>query len=133
LIALARLERQPPTAEPDAAAAVAPAQIRYSHFPPAAPQPDHHLPADARRQHFDESNLGLSGPEEAERCFSCGQCTLCDTCLVYCPDGVIFRSADGYRIDPDYCKGCGMCVAECPRNAIEMIDKQPVARREVTA
>jgi Pyruvate/2-oxoacid:ferredoxin oxidoreductase delta subunit len=28
---------------------------------------------------------------------------------------------DGYRIDDDFCKGCGMCVAECPRRAMEMV------------
>jgi Pyruvate/2-oxoacid:ferredoxin oxidoreductase delta subunit len=25
-----------------------------------------------------------------------------------------------YAIDLDYCKGCGMCVAECPCGAIRM-------------
>jgi Pyruvate/2-oxoacid:ferredoxin oxidoreductase delta subunit len=25
-----------------------------------------------------------------------------------------------YEIDYDYCKGCGLCAAECPRGAIEM-------------
>jgi pyruvate ferredoxin oxidoreductase delta subunit len=43
--------------------------------------------------------------------------------LLYCPDGVIRRSEDGYRIDSKYCKGCGMCVAECPRSAMEMHEK----------
>jgi Pyruvate/2-oxoacid:ferredoxin oxidoreductase delta subunit len=36
---------------------------------------------------------------------------------------VIVRSGDGYRIDGEYCKGCGMCVAECPRSAMEMQEK----------
>ena len=26
-----------------------------------------------------------------------------------------------YEIDLDYCKGCGICVAECPCGAIEMV------------
>jgi Na+-translocating ferredoxin:NAD+ oxidoreductase RNF subunit RnfB len=26
-----------------------------------------------------------------------------------------------YEIDYDYCKGCGLCVAECPSGAIEMV------------
>jgi Pyruvate/2-oxoacid:ferredoxin oxidoreductase delta subunit len=26
-----------------------------------------------------------------------------------------------YAIDLDYCKGCGICVAECPRRAMEMV------------
>ncbi|MDR3539168.1 MAG: 2-oxoacid:acceptor oxidoreductase family protein [Acetobacteraceae bacterium] len=102
---------------------VAPAQIRFSHFEVTPPHRDKQISPSARRVSFEESNLGLSGPEEAGRCFSCGHCTQCDTCLLYCPDGVIRRSGDGYRIDVNYCKGCGMCVAECPRSAMEMHEK----------
>lgn len=102
---------------------VAPAQIRFSHFEPDPPGKDRHLPLNQAREGFGEFNLGLAGPEEANRCFSCGRCTKCDTCLIYCPDGIIHRTADGYRVDLDHCKGCGMCVAECPRSAMEMNDK----------
>jgi 2-oxoacid:acceptor oxidoreductase gamma subunit (pyruvate/2-ketoisovalerate family) len=102
---------------------VAPAQIRFSHFEVMPPHRDRQVAPSVRRANFAESNLGLGGPEEAERCFSCGHCTRCDTCLLYCPDGVIHRTEDGYRIDANYCKGCGMCVAECPRNAMEMHEK----------
>jgi 2-oxoacid:acceptor oxidoreductase gamma subunit (pyruvate/2-ketoisovalerate family) len=104
-------------------APVAPAQIRFSHFDVMPPHRDRQIPPSVRRASFEESNLGLSGPEEAGRCFSCGHCTHCDTCLLYCPDGVIRRGEDGYRIDVNYCKGCGMCVAECPRSAMEMHEK----------
>jgi len=100
---------------------VAPGQIRFSHFDVAAPHKDRHVATSALD--FEEVNLGLSGPQEAERCFSCGHCTECDTCLISCPDGVILRSEGGYRIDGEYCKGCGMCVAECPRSAMEMQEK----------
>jgi 2-oxoacid:acceptor oxidoreductase gamma subunit (pyruvate/2-ketoisovalerate family) len=104
-------------------AVVAPAQIRFSHFEPDPPIKDRHLPLSQARAGFQEFNLGLAGPEEANRCFSCGQCTKCDTCLVYCPDGIIYRTDDGYRVDLEHCKGCGMCVAECPRSAMEMNEK----------
>jgi 2-oxoacid:acceptor oxidoreductase gamma subunit (pyruvate/2-ketoisovalerate family) len=102
---------------------VAPAQIRFSHFEVVPPHRDRQVAPLARRANFAEMNLGLGGPEEAERCFACGHCTRCDTCLLYCPDAVIRRTDTGYRVDEDYCKGCGMCVAECPRNAMEMRDK----------
>ena len=72
---------------------------------------------------FDEVNLGLDGPSEASRCFSCGACTSCDTCLLYCPEGVIHRIGHGYEVDEAFCKGCGMCVAECPRRAMEMVQE----------
>jgi 2-oxoacid:acceptor oxidoreductase delta subunit (pyruvate/2-ketoisovalerate family) len=71
-------------------------------------------------------NLGLDGPAEAGRCFSCGHCTQCDTCLLYCPEGVIRRAGGGYQVDHDHCKGCGVCVAECPRRAMEMTPEAAV-------
>jgi 2-oxoacid:acceptor oxidoreductase gamma subunit (pyruvate/2-ketoisovalerate family) len=115
----ASLEAAAGEAEP----VVAPAQIRFSHFEIDPPSKDRHLPLAVGRGSFQEFNLGLAGPEEAGRCFSCGHCTRCDTCLIYCPDGIIYRSAEGYRVDQEHCKGCGMCVAECPRSAMEMNEK----------
>jgi 2-oxoacid:acceptor oxidoreductase gamma subunit (pyruvate/2-ketoisovalerate family) len=103
---------------------VTPGQIRFSYFAVAPQNPDREFKPAALKGNFAEVNLGLTGPREAERCFSCGRCTHCDTCLISCPDGVIRKTADGYLIDSAYCKGCGMCVAECPRNAMEMQTKQ---------
>ena len=57
---------------------------------------------------------------EAARCFSCGECTFCDNCFKYCPDMAVQRLLGGYAIAADYCKGCGLCVRECPTGAIEM-------------
>jgi 2-oxoacid:acceptor oxidoreductase gamma subunit (pyruvate/2-ketoisovalerate family) len=100
---------------------VTPGHVRFSHFEVEPPHPESHLPLAARTAGFEEVSLGLPGPEEAHRCFSCGSCTHCDTCLLYCPEGVIRPVGDGYRVDEAYCKGCGMCVAECPRRAMEMV------------
>jgi len=71
---------------------------------------------------FGEADAGLANADEAHRCFSCGHCTRCDTCLVYCPEGIIRREAPGYGVDYTYCKGCGICVEECPRSAMELSD-----------
>ncbi|MCZ7585681.1 MAG: NAD(P)-binding protein [Deltaproteobacteria bacterium] len=63
---------------------------------------------------------------EASRCFHCGVCTMCDTCLIFCPDLAITRRSNGsagYTIDFDYCKGCGVCVHECPRNAMSIAEE----------
>ena len=57
---------------------------------------------------------------EAARCFSCGRCTLCDNCLESCPDMAVRRAGGGYAIALEYCKGCGLCVQECPTGAIAM-------------
>jgi 2-oxoacid:acceptor oxidoreductase gamma subunit (pyruvate/2-ketoisovalerate family) len=56
---------------------------------------------------------------EAGRCFSCGACTGCDLCVIYCPEGVVQR-AQGRppETDYDYCKGCGLCAAACPRGVL---------------
>jgi 2-oxoacid:acceptor oxidoreductase gamma subunit (pyruvate/2-ketoisovalerate family) len=104
-------------------ALVAPAQVRFSHFPILPPHQDRHQILEEYCAGFSEVNLGLAGQAEAERCFSCGRCTRCDTCLIYCPDGVISRTEDGYRIDQEYCKGCGICAAECPRRAMDLYVK----------
>lgn len=130
LAALAHLAQAPAEAPAEMDEPVAPAQIRFTHFEVAPPQRDRQLPPSARRHSFTEFNLGLDGAQEAGRCFSCGHCTHCDTCLLYCPDGVIYRSEYGYRIDANYCKGCGMCVAECPRSAMQMHEK---SQQEVSA
>ena len=60
---------------------------------------------------------------EARRCLSCGNCFECDNCFGVCPDNAVLKidTADGYDFDLDYCKGCGICVEECPCGAIEMI------------
>jgi NADPH-dependent glutamate synthase beta subunit-like oxidoreductase len=57
---------------------------------------------------------------EAERCFTCGRCTHCDTCFLVCPDIAIARVDGSYRISDEHCKGCGLCARECPRGALHM-------------
>jgi len=123
LTALAACRGEPTPEGKKFKSTVAPAHIRFSHFPIIPPHQDRHQVSAAMKDNFSEVNLGLPGPGEADRCFSCGRCTNCDTCLVYCPDGIIFRDSNGYRVDREYCKGCGICVAECPRRAMEMVDK----------
>ena len=38
-------------------------------------------------------------------------------CWKYCPEPAIFPTAPP-TIDYDYCKGCGICIEECPFDAI---------------
>jgi Pyruvate/2-oxoacid:ferredoxin oxidoreductase delta subunit len=40
-----------------------------------------------------------------------------------CPDNAVIKLGSNpydYEIDLDFCKGCGICVTECPCGAIEM-------------
>ncbi len=111
----------PGAARPEPEDLVTPAHVRFSHFQVEPPHAERHRAGPVAALGFEEVNRGLEGPEEARRCFSCGTCTTCDTCVLYCPEGVVSRAVSGYRIDDDFCKGCGMCVAECPRRAMEMV------------
>lgn len=82
-----------------------------------------HVPVSKRLSNFAEVQepLGFDAARsEAGRCFSCGTCTNCDNCYLYCPDMAINRLLPGYEVRTDYCKGCGLCVAECPTGSIHM-------------
>jgi len=60
---------------------------------------------------------------ETARCFSCGTCIQCDNCVVYCPDLAVKREGDGYVVLTDFCKGCGICVKECPTGSMKMTEE----------
>lgn len=78
---------------------------------------------------FAEVVQGLR-PEEAVReaqgCLSCGTCNGCMNCYHFCPDIAVRRSerGKGLEISAEHCKGCGICVEECPRGAMKL---EPVA------
>lgn len=76
-----------------------------------------------RIRSFSEIDLKISEKllfEESKRCFNCGICNQCDNCYIFCPDVAVVRdnSEHGRHINYDYCKGCGICVAECPGSAM---------------
>jgi 2-oxoacid:acceptor oxidoreductase delta subunit (pyruvate/2-ketoisovalerate family) len=80
-----------------------------------------------RQSTFDEVVGGLDETTalfEARRCLSCGNCFRCDNCFGVCPDNAV-RKQDvpgaPYAIDYDFCKGCGICVVECPSGAIDLV------------
>jgi NADPH-dependent glutamate synthase beta subunit-like oxidoreductase len=79
-----------------------------------------------RTSSFDEVQGGLTEDNalfEARRCLSCGNCFECDNCYGVCPDNAVIKLGPGqrYAFNLDYCKGCGICAAECPCGAIEMV------------
>ncbi len=101
---------------------VAIADINTAYFERRARTPQRSgLGADAPPRSFDEVHAGFTCEEvrrELERCFSCGVCDGCDNCYVFCPDVAISREDGVYTIDYDFCKGCLICVRECPRGVI---------------
>lgn len=85
-----------------------------------------HLEAARRTTGFEEVVQGLDATTalyEARRCMSCGSCFECDNCYGVCPDNAVIKLGPGerFRIDYDYCKGCGICAAECPSGSILMV------------
>ncbi len=64
-----------------------------------------------------------------EKCICKGVCIS----EIVCPDatGFIIREGlgekvQGYRIDVDYCRGCGLCVEVCVGDALTMVDERKV-------
>jgi NADPH-dependent glutamate synthase beta subunit-like oxidoreductase len=98
----------------------------YYDDAPRAVQPE--LERARRESTFDEVVGGLDESTalfEARRCLSCGSCFACDNCYGVCPDNAVIKlepaGAYAYAFDLDYCKGCGLCMQECPCGAIEMV------------
>jgi len=61
------------------------------------------------------------------------KCVRCYMCWVVCPEPAIriedkpYKTSAGreykvtFTIDYEYCKGCGLCVEECPVKAIDFV------------
>jgi 2-oxoacid:acceptor oxidoreductase delta subunit (pyruvate/2-ketoisovalerate family) len=59
------------------------------------------------------------------------ECIKCMTCWKFCPDVSIEVRKDGYpKINYIYCKGCGICSNECPKECIEMVLEDVVVVEE---
>lgn len=79
-----------------------------------------------RRTTFEEIHSGLDETTalcEARRCLSCGNCFECDNCFGVCPDNAVIKLGPSkrFQFNYDFCKGCGICAAECPCGAIDMV------------
>jgi NADPH-dependent glutamate synthase beta subunit-like oxidoreductase len=84
-------------------------------------------PGDRRRSQKVEVTLAYSREQavaESDRCMSCGVCNGCDNCYIVCPDVSVMRDArenGHYTIRTTYCKGCLVCVQECPTGCLEKV------------
>lgn len=48
------------------------------------------------------------------------KCNMCLNCFLYCPDACWHEDEAGEKMvwNPDYCKGCLICVSECTSEAL---------------
>lgn len=105
-------------------------ELNINYFEPTARRKMQKLDMQDRMEGFREINRTFpeeTAQTESGRCFHCGVCTMCDNCYIFCPDVAITRKSDGgkgYDIAFDYCKGCGICVYECPRSAMLMEEER---------
>ncbi|MFH2070506.1 MAG: 4Fe-4S binding protein [Elusimicrobiota bacterium] len=59
-------------------------------------------------------------------------CTACRLCYMICPEGCISAKfisdtkaeKNTFQSDYDFCKGCGNCVAVCPKKDIIMVPEE---------
>lgn len=102
-------------------------QLNPAYFT-ESPRPEiSELDPTLRRSSFDEVVEGFTDEQavhEARRCLVCGTCNECCNCLFFCPDVAIHKrnGAVGFEIDTEHCKGCGICVEECPRSALTLVE-----------
>jgi pyruvate ferredoxin oxidoreductase delta subunit len=53
------------------------------------------------------------------------KCIKCAMCWIFCPEMAYTKNAEGfYIVNLDYCKGCGICSNECPKDAISMVPEE---------
>ena len=100
-------------------------RMNMTYFPHFPREQQELLPPASRKKTQDEVIQALTeeqAVEEANRCFSCGTCNACDNCYLVCPEPCIARperSNGLYKILVDYCKGCRVCIEECPTGCLE--------------
>ncbi|KPA16819.1 glutamate synthase (NADPH) small subunit [Candidatus Magnetomorum sp. HK-1] len=97
--------------------------INAAYFFPISEISPKNIPIDDCRKSFDEVIQTFEDSQAikaAERCFNCGICNDCDTCRIFCPEMAIQWENGDRHILMDYCKGCGICIVECPRNAMTL-------------
>jgi len=71
-----------------------------------------------------EYSVLITGDWRAERPVVIREkCVKCGTCWAYCPTQCIVEKPKWFETNLEICKGCGICVQECPNDANMMIEE----------
>ena len=101
------------------------ATINTFYYPAQARAAERRLPVAQRLASDAEVQLGFDLERRARRnrraASPAARASSATTASVYCPDLAVKREGDGYVVLTDYCKGCGICVKECPTGSMKMI------------
>jgi 2-oxoacid:acceptor oxidoreductase delta subunit (pyruvate/2-ketoisovalerate family) len=77
------------------------------------------VPSEAPRPHTGGWRTGVKPSLELAKCVNCLLCWL------NCPDSAIVLEGTTFTgFDYDYCKGCEICAAVCPVDAIAMLAEE---------
>jgi NADPH-dependent glutamate synthase beta subunit-like oxidoreductase len=100
-------------------------QINLHYFIEAPRKEAVRRPSQGRSSDFEEIEATFASDtaaQEAARCFRCGLCNACGNCNFFCPDMAVHFDfqTDRVIIDKNYCKGCCICIEECPRGVMSM-------------
>jgi len=72
-----------------------------------------------------KSNKTGSWRVESRPKFLKQNCIACKMCVLSCPEGCIRgNEKNTFECDYTYCKGCGVCVAICPKQDITMVKEE---------
>ncbi len=125
---MARFGLKHPASSEGAAKPIPFRDLNTAYFAPLRRAKPPRQSARSRIEDFTEVVGGITREQalaEATRCFSCGVCNACDNCWVFCPEGAVTRLDGQYKIDLDFCKGCGICARECPRGVVSLHEEEP--------
>jgi NADPH-dependent glutamate synthase beta subunit-like oxidoreductase len=112
-------------------------EINTDYFKKSERKRPERLTPEVRTVDFSEIESTLTpadSAQEASRCFVCGTCIDCKMCETFCPDFTVraVKAAGplgfGVEINYTYCKGCGICVRECPRGMFTMVDEETIEK-----
>ena len=102
---------------------VAKSDINFDYFSQSDPSEPLEKPITECTQTFNEIEQSLTKQDiqhDVARCIQCGICNDCDHCRLFCPELAVNMEGGKRQINYNYCKGCGICVTECPRHVLHL-------------